>query len=135
MTVPRCFLKRIPNGFSALFLWATSILLLLLLGFSTTAFARDPLIVYSQECAQIRTRLYYSQYQSGNWTTGTSAVTDPKTTWEQAWKVARIHPDKTKQVVVWKNGDSLDEGIYSHPSGTVPTGMTAQEALTGMLKI
>ena len=102
--VLRHFLKRMPNAPHTLSLCAIPILLLLLLGFNNTAYARDPLIVYSQDATN-KNQIYYSQYQSGNWTTGASAVTDPNTTWEQARKVARIHPDKTKQVVVWKNGD------------------------------
>jgi hypothetical protein len=105
VTVPRHFLRRIPNGFQALSLCAACILTLLIGGLSSTSFARDPLIAYSQNSASEDEKIYYSQYQSGNWTTGTYAVTNPESTaYDQGWKVARTHPDGTKQAVVWKNG-------------------------------
>jgi hypothetical protein len=104
--MPRRFPKRVPDGFPALFLWASSILLLLLLGLPSTALARDPLIAYSQYGASVNNYLYYSQYQSGNWTTGAQAVTDPAGDYDGYFKVARTNATGTKQVVVWKNGNT-----------------------------
>jgi hypothetical protein len=105
VTVPRCFLKNTPNGVPYLFLWANSILLLLLLGFSNPALARDPLIAYSENGSSVNNYLYYSQYQSGNWTTGAQAVSDPSGDYDGRFRVVRTNPTGTKQVVIWKNGD------------------------------
>ena len=64
----------------------------------------NPLIAYSQNGTSFNNQVYYSEYDTGSWSTGAYAVTDPDGDYDQLYKVSRTNPDVTKQAVVWKGG-------------------------------
>jgi hypothetical protein len=63
----------------------------------------DPLIAYSQDSSTVNDEVYFSEYESGDWSAGALLGTDPNGDWDQHQKVARVSPDSTKVAVAWKN--------------------------------
>ena len=133
--VLRHFLKRMPKAFHTLFLCAIPILLLVPLGFPNTAFARDPLIAYSQNGASVNNFHLLYPVPVGKLDDRSPGVSPiPSGDFDGRWQDgqdASITAEPGRQWY-WKTGDRVAEERCKPPSGTVPTGITEKEVHSEM---